>query len=87
MNNVQLIYKKLDALRLEVDSSIVDDITLTIDAILASNSLYFDKLDLLEKYTKFLQDNGYIDSDATTEEPFAIDRFMKSQIPAKAAKP
>ena len=32
---------------------------------------------LLEKYTKFLQENGYIDTDATCEEPFAIDEFLK----------
>ena len=37
-----------------------------------------EKLSLLGKYTKFLQKNGYIDTDATCEEPFAIDEFMKT---------
>lgn len=32
--------------------------------------------DVLIKYTTFLQDNGYIDTDATMEHPSAIDRFL-----------
>ena len=36
-------------------------------------------IDLLELYTKFLQKNGYIDSDATTEQPYAIDEFLKTK--------
>lgn len=36
-----------------------------------------EQIDLLEKYTRFLQKNGYIDTDATCEEPFAIEEFMK----------
>ena len=35
-------------------------------------------IDLLERYTKFLQKEGYIDTDATCEEPFAIDEFLKN---------
>ncbi len=37
-----------------------------------------EQIELLEKYTLFLQKNGYIDTDATCEEPFAIDEFMKT---------
>lgn len=36
------------------------------------------QIDLLDKYTTFLQKNGYIDTDATCEEPFAIDEFLKT---------
>lgn len=36
MNNKDLLYKKLRALRLEVDSSIVDDIIATADAAFVS---------------------------------------------------
>lgn len=36
MNNKELLYKKLNALRLEVDSSIVDDIKSTVDDIFNS---------------------------------------------------
>lgn len=32
--------------------------------------------ELLEAYTLFLQKEGYIDTDATCEEPTAIDQFM-----------
>ena len=38
-----------------------------------------NRITLLEKYTLFLQDNGYIDTDATSEEPYAIDEFLKQQ--------
>ncbi len=34
-------------------------------------------IELLEAYTKFLLKNGYIDTDAVCEEPFAIDEFIK----------
>ena len=34
--------------------------------------------ELLDRYTKFLQKNGYIDTDATCEEPFAIDEFLRN---------
>lgn len=36
-----------------------------------------DKLELLGEYTKFLQKEGYIDADATSEEPFAVDEFLR----------
>ena len=36
-----------------------------------------DQIELLEKYTEFLQKHGYIDTDATSEEPYAIDEFLK----------
>lgn len=32
--------------------------------------------ELLEAYTLFLQKEGYLDTDATCEEPTAIDQFM-----------
>ena len=38
------------------------------------------KIELLERYTKFLQERGYIDTDATCEEPFAIDEFLKGEL-------
>lgn len=34
---------------------------------------------LLEKYSFFLEDNGYMDTDWRTEEPFAIDEFLKTR--------
>ena len=34
------------------------------------------KIDILTRYTKYLQEHGYIDTDATEEEPFAIDDFL-----------
>ncbi len=39
MNNKELLYKKLNALRLEVHSSIVDDIKSTVDAIFQEQNL------------------------------------------------
>lgn len=36
-----------------------------------------EKIELLEKYSLFLEENGYTDIDWRTEEPFAIDEFMK----------
>ncbi len=36
---------------------------------------------LLEKYSIFLQDSGYLDTDWNTEPPFAIDEFMKTLTP------
>lgn len=33
--------------------------------------------DLLDRYTEFLQKEGYIDTDATLEHPTAIDMFLK----------
>lgn len=38
-----------------------------------------DKITLLDSYTKYLQKNGYLDTDATSEPPFAIDEFLKTQ--------
>ncbi len=38
-----------------------------------------DKIDILNRYTKFLQKECYIDTDATCEEPYAIDEFMKQE--------
>ena len=37
------------------------------------------KIDLLDRYTKFLQKDGYIDTDAAREESFAIDEFLKTE--------
>ena len=38
-----------------------------------------EKADLLDRFVKFLQKNGYIDSDANSEEPFAIDLFLAGE--------
>ena len=38
MNNKELLYKKLNALRLEVDSSIVDDIVSTVDDLFSQQN-------------------------------------------------
>lgn len=35
------------------------------------------KIDLLEAYSKFLEKEGYMDTDWWSEEPFAIDEFLK----------
>jgi len=37
-----------------------------------------DQIELLVKYTEFLQKECYIDTDATCEEPYAVDEFMKT---------
>jgi hypothetical protein len=36
-------------------------------------------MNILDEYTAFLQKNGYMDTDATCEEPYAIDEFLKSR--------
>jgi|WetSurMetagenome_2_1015567.scaffolds.fasta_scaffold987341_2 hypothetical protein len=36
--------------------------------------------ELLEKYTKFLLDNSYVDCDVYCEPPSAIDRFMFPEL-------
>ena len=38
-----------------------------------------DKIELLDKYNKFLLKNGYVDTDIICEEPFAIDEFLKNE--------
>lgn len=35
------------------------------------------KIDLLEAYSLFLEKNGYMDVDWRSEEPFAIDEFLR----------
>jgi len=35
------------------------------------------KIELLEKYSKFLEERRYMDTDWWSEEPFAIDEFLK----------
>jgi hypothetical protein len=35
------------------------------------------KIELLEAYSKFLEEEGYTDTDWRAEEPFAIDKFLK----------
>lgn len=37
---------------------------------------FINNKELLEEYTNFLYKNGYIDSDALTEKPLAVDRFI-----------
>jgi len=34
------------------------------------------QIELLEKYSKFLEEHGYMDTDWQAEEPFAIDEFL-----------
>lgn len=34
-------------------------------------------INVLESYSKFLEDQGYLDTDWRTEHPFAIDEFLK----------
>lgn len=36
-----------------------------------------NQIELLEKYSMFLEKNGYMDIDWRTEKPFAIDEFLK----------
>lgn len=36
-----------------------------------------DAIDLLDRYSKFLEEHGYIDIDYKTEEPYAIDEFLR----------
>lgn len=35
------------------------------------------KIELLESYSKFLEENGYMDTDWYSEEPTAINEFLK----------
>lgn len=35
--------------------------------------------EMLDRYTEFLQKEGYIDTDATMEHPTAIDMFLKQE--------
>lgn len=37
-----------------------------------------ETIELLEKYSLFLENLGYMDVDWRTEEPFAIDEFLKT---------
>lgn len=39
------------------------------------------KLSEWEAYSKFLEDQGYLDTDWRTEAPYAIDEFLKTQKP------
>ncbi len=59
---------KVSELRMDVESA-----ERKIKLLIRSN-----KIELLDRYTTFLQRNGYIDTDATCEEPFAIDEFLKN---------
>lgn len=38
-----------------------------------------EAISLLEKYSLFLEKQGYLDTDWRTEEPFAIDEFLKQK--------
>ncbi len=38
-------------------------------------------IELLEAYSKFLEEQGYLDTDWRTEAPYAIDEFLKTQKP------
>jgi hypothetical protein len=42
--------------------------------------------DLLDRYTTFLQKEGYLDTDATLENPTAIDLFLQQQRKEKPRK-
>lgn len=37
-----------------------------------------EKIDLLEKYSLWLEKHGYLDTDWRSEPPFAIDEFLKT---------
>lgn len=37
--------------------------------------------DLLEEYTRWLNDCGYTDNDTWCEEPTAVDRFLIEELP------
>ena len=67
MNNKDLLYKKLNALRLEVDSSIVDDIVSTVDDLfsqqngakpIVSGSLPPTEAEILTEAQKHYEDYG-----------------------------
>lgn len=38
-----------------------------------------ERIELLEKYTRFLLKNGYVDDDVWCEEPTAIERFLNKR--------
>ena len=58
-----------------LDSSDYEILELPI--LLGDLYTHSQKLSLLEKYTKFLQKEGYLDTDVTDEEPTAINEFLK----------
>ena len=37
------------------------------------------QIELLEKYSAFLEEHNYLDTDWRAEEPFAIDEFLKDE--------
>ncbi len=42
-----------------------------------------EDIQLLEEYSKWLQQHGYIDTDWCCEEPKAIDEFLKEELTIK----
>ncbi len=61
------------------DLSDVPDGVKLDDIVVNTLSDRSNKIQLLDSYTKYLQKNGYLDTDATSEPPFAIDEFLKTQ--------
>jgi len=53
---------------------------ITLEQFYYKNNLkkHSNRVELLAKYTEFLQKECYIDTDATCEEPYAVDEFMKN---------
>jgi hypothetical protein len=47
---------------------------------LAAHKIYYEiSNEILNNYSLFLEENGYLDIDWRTEKPFAIDEFMKGE--------
>lgn len=77
MNNKELLYKKLNALRLEVDSSIVDDIISTVDKIFQEQNLRQTDCSALLPISEELWDehSEYIDDNL-----FSLERVAGSSV-------
>ncbi len=61
------------------NDEILDNIiTLASQSELKPGDARNEKIELLEKYSLFLEESGYLDTDWRDEEPFAIDEFFKN---------
>lgn len=77
---------KLEALRQDCPEYVKQVVEETISALDDAynrgfkdsyNRRKFDVVAVLEMYSLFLERNGYMDVDWRTEEPYAIDEFLK----------
>lgn len=63
--------------RIELDRKLLAD--LIAKAPVTNIQERAETISLLERYSKFLEQQGYLDTDWRTEAPFAIDEFLKQK--------